>query len=127
MNVKDKTDKFISDFGGDLVGNISGSFGTIGYKVINENRMFHIYYSKRWYNNPDGISIPKHALAVGVKESATIVVYIIDEMVWQYANDWMLLGKEILHNTLSNTLETLIKKEDLEFGEFKTQGMDNFL
>ena len=125
-SVKNKADEFVTLNGGSIIGNINGRDGTIAYKILNDNRMFHVYYSRRWYYNPDGISIPEHALNEGLRENASIVVYIIDECVWQYATKW--IGKK-LHNSLSGTTEVLLLKENLLTGTFTQEqgGMDTFL
>lgn len=125
-SVKEKADEFVQLNGGEIVGSIGDEKGMIAYKVLNNDRMFHIYYSRRWYYNPDGISVPEYALDIGVKENASIVVYIINEYVWQYATKWT--GKK-LHNSRSGTTEVLLLKENLLSGTFiKEQGgMDSFL
>ena len=125
-SVRTKTDEFTESNGGNIVGSIDGKKGVIAYKVLNNGRMFHIYYSRRWYYNPDGISIPEHALSVGLKENASIVVYIMDECVWQYATKWT--GKN-LQNSLSGTTEVLLLKENLLTGTFVQEqgGMDSFI
>ena len=90
--------------------------------------MFHIYLSRRWYYNPDGISIPMETLEVGLEENATIVMYVNNECVWQYATEWLRLSRA-LPNARNNTIERLIKKEYLLTGSFqvKPTGMDEFL
>jgi len=123
MTVRKKTEEFIELHGGKVIDEIPGQAGTIGYKVLIDNRMFHVYYSRRWYYRPDGISIPRGALAIGVGENATIVMYVINECVWQYASEWLAKGTH-LENTMYGTAEVLIKKEDLLVGSFN-QHLEN--
>lgn len=126
-------DMFIENHGGSIVGELQGRDGPIAYKVVIGERTFHIYYSRRWYYNPDGISIPDYALEIGLKENATIVVCVINEWVWQYANEWLRLSRIIKNTTHGGTQEKLMKKEDLLTGTFAQQPkginntMDGFL
>ncbi len=125
-SLKEKTQEFIELHGGDLMGDIQLNGLPVAYKVVIDNRMFHIYFSRRWYYNPDGISIPQVTLDVGLKENATIVMYVISECVWQYASEWLSLSTS-LKNSRNNTTERLIRKEDLLSGTFaqKPKGIDN--
>ena len=126
-SIANKTEEFIEKHGGLIMGDIQGQDGVIAYKVRMGKRMFHIYYSRRWYYDPDGISIPDYALEIGLKEDATIVVCIINEWVWQYANEWLRLSRIIKNTTHGGTQEKLLKKEDLLTGTFaqKPKGVDN--
>lgn len=126
-SLKQKTEEFIEKHGGDLMGDIQGQDGAIAYKVNIDNRMFHIYYSRRWYYNPDGISIPDYALEKGLEENATIVVFVINECVWQYASEWLRLSRIIKNTTHGGTQEKLLIKDDLLSGTFaqKPKGVDN--
>ncbi len=128
MSLIQKAEEFVELHGGKVTGTIQGRDGAIAYKVVNGERTFHIYYSRRWYYQPDGISIPEHALEVGLKENATIVVYVINECVWQYATEWYKLSTNIKNTTHGGTTEKLILKEDLLVGSFNKprKGMDEF-
>lgn len=128
MSLIQKAEEFVELHGGKVTGTIPGRDGAIAYKVRRDERMFHIYYSRRWYYRPDGISIPEHALEVGLKENATIVVYVINECVWQYATEWHRLSTNIKNTTHGGTIEKLILKEDLLIGSFNQgrKGMDEF-
>jgi len=123
LTVRGKTEEFIELHGGKVIDEIPGQAGTIGYKVLIDNRMFHVYYSREWYRKYNGISIPRGALAIGVGENATIVMYIINECFWQYASEWLAKGTH-LENTMYGTAEVLIKKEDLLTGSFN-QNLEN--
>lgn len=128
MSLRQKAEEFLELHGGIPFGEIQGREGAIAYKVLRDGRMFHIYYSRRWYYRPDGISIPDHALEVGLGEDATIVVYVINECVWQYASEWHKLSTDLKNHTHGGTTEKLILKEDLLIGSFnqKRKGMDEF-
>ena len=127
-SVRKKAEEFVELHGGSIVGDIPLREGPVSYKVLIDNRMFHIYFSRRWYYNPDGISIPMETLEVALEENATIVMYVNDECVWQYASEWVRLSRD-LNNSRNNTIERLILKEDLLSGSFqvKPTGMDEFL
>jgi len=127
-SVRKKAEEFVELHGGSIVGDIPLREGPVSYKVLIDNRMFHIYFSRRWYYNPDGISIPMETLKVALEENATIVMYVNDECVWQYASEWVRLSRD-LNNSRNNTIERLILKEDLLSGSFqvKPTGMDEFL
>lgn len=126
-SLRTKTEEFVEKHGGSIVGELHGQDGVIAMKVVIGERTYHIYYSRRWYYNPDGISIPDYALEIGLKENATIVVCIVNEWVWQYANEWLRLSTVIKNTTYGGTMEKLIKKEDLLTGTFaqKPKGIDN--
>jgi hypothetical protein len=126
-SVKAKAEEFIELHGGNIVGDIQGQSGAIAYKVVIGERTFHIYYSRDWYRKYDGISIPDHALDVGLKENATIVMYVLNDCVWQYASEWMRLSRIIKNKMYGGTMENLIKKEDLLRGTFAQQpkGINN--
>ncbi len=128
VSLRQKADEFIKLHGGKPFGEIQGRDGPIAYKVRRGERTFHIYYSRRWYYRPDGISIPEHALEVGLAEDATIVIYVINECVWQYANEWFRLSTDLKNHTHGGTTEKLILKEDLLVGSFNQgrKGMDEF-
>lgn len=127
-SVRKKAEEFVELHGGSIVGDIPLREGPVSFKVLIDNRMFHIYFSRRWYYNPDGISIPMETLEVGLEENATIVMYVNNECVWQYATEWLRLSRA-LPNARNNTIERLIKKEYLLTGSFqvKPTGMDEFL
>ncbi len=127
MTIGEKAKEFVELHGGEIVGNIKLNGLPISIKVKVGERMFHIYYSRRWYYDPDGISIPDGTLQVGLDEDAIIVMYVIDECVWQYAGRWLRLSTT-LKNSRNNTTERLIRKENLLRGSFdqKSQGMDDF-
>ena len=86
-SVRKKAEEFVELHGGSIVGDIPLREGPVSFKVLIDNRMFHIYFSRRWYYNPDGISIPMETLEVGLEENATIVMYVNNECVWQYATE----------------------------------------
>ncbi len=127
MNVLAKTKEFVKTHGGHISGEIQGQKGTIAYKVQIDDRMFHIYYSRDWYRKYNGISIPDHALDVGLKENATIVMYVENGCFWQYASEWLRLSRIIKNKMYGGTMENLIKKEDLMTGTFAQQpkGVNN--
>ncbi len=127
MTIYDKAEEFIELHGGSIVGNIKLNGSPVAIKVQDGEQMFHIYFSRRWYYDPDGISIPEITLAVGLKDNAIIVMYVINECVWQYASRWLKLSTT-LKNSRNNTVERLIRKENLLRGSFgqKSQGMEDF-
>lgn len=124
-SLRQKAEEFAELHGGYPMGDIQIAGGAVCIKVSVNNRMFHIYYSRRWYYDPDGISIPDSALQIGCQENATIVMYVINECVWQYASEW-LKHSRVIRNSRNNTDERLIKKEDLLTGTFaqKPKGVD---
>ena len=126
MSLRAKAEEFAEEHGGYPMGDIQLGAGAVCIKVAINDRMFHIYYSRRWYYDPDGISIPAVCLEQGLRENATIVMYVINECVWQYASEWLRLSSTI-HNSRNNTDERLIKKEDLLRGTFaqKPKGIDS--
>ncbi len=129
MSLREKAEEFVELHGGNIVGDIQLGPGAVCIKIRREDgRMYHIYYSRRWYYQPDGISIPQVTLDVGLKENATIVMYVINECVWQYASEWLNLSTSI-KNGRNDTIERLIKKRDLLTGSFaqkRESGMDAF-
>jgi hypothetical protein len=127
MSLTEKAKEFAKLHSGTIVGNIDLNGQPVTIKVQSDGRMFHIYYSRRWYYNPDGISIPEKTLKDAIKDNAIIVMYVINECVWQYASEWMRLSTT-LRNSRNNTTERLIRKEDLLTGSFaqNQKGMDGF-
>ena len=125
MSLREKAEEFEKEHGGYPMGDIQLGPGAVCMKVSVNDRIFHIYYSRRWYYEPTGISIPDAALEVGLKENATIVMYVKNECVWQYASEWLRLSTN-LKNSRHGPIERLIKKEDLLKGPFsqKTKGID---
>ncbi len=130
MNVRTKTNEFVKVHGGSIVGELQGQKGAIAYKVAQDKKIFHIYYSREWYHKYNGISIPDHALDLGLKENAIIVMYVENDYFWQYATEWLRLSRIIKNKMYGGTMENLIKKEDLLTGDFTQKpksGMDGFL
>lgn len=127
MTIGEKAKEFVELHGGKIVGNINLNGLPVAIKVQVGEQMFHIYFSRRWYYDPDGISIPDVTLGHGLKDNAIIVMYVINECVWQYASRWLRLSTT-LENSRNNTTERLIRKENLLRGSFdqKSQGMDDF-
>jgi len=117
LNLRAKTEEFRKRYGGNIIGLIDLHGAPVSIKVQVDDQIFHIYFSRRWYYNPDGISIPEITLKEGVEDQAIIVMYVINDLVWQYASEWMKLSTT-LKNSRNNTIERLIRKEDLLHGPF---------
>lgn len=126
-SLRQKAEEFLNKYGGNIFGEIILGEGAVAIKIKKNDRMFHIYFSRRWYYNPDGISIPQETLKTALDENATIVMYVNDEMVWAYASDWYRTSATI-KNSRNNTYEKLIEKAELNTGDFdqEPKGIDSY-
>ena len=120
MTLREKAQEFLERHGGNIVGAINLNGLPVSIKVQVGDQMFHIYYSRRWYYRPDGISIPENTLEEGIEEKAIIVMYVINDCVWQYASEWIKISTT-LRNSRNNTTERLIRKENLLRHSFPTK------
>ena len=112
MTLKDKAQDFADRNNGNLLNYINGNLGPISAKIIIDDHYYYIFFAREWYHKYDGITIPQNILQNAVRDHAMIVIFINDREYWQHSYKWC-QGK-ILHNTMFDKTEVLMKRMDLE-------------
>jgi hypothetical protein len=111
MNIQYKAEYFAEKYGGVILDSIIGKIGTAAYRVRVDDKMFHIFYNRRWYMKYDGISISQEQLNKALEDFAMIVIFMNDEEYWKHSTEWT-KGMQV-PNSKFNTYEILVKRTDL--------------
>jgi len=112
MSLREIAQKFAKDHNGTITEELLGYSGPIAFVIKCGSKFYHIYFAREWYRKYDGITIPRNTLNVAVKQNAMIVIFVAGTEYWKHSSLW--LGGQKLTNTMHDTVEVLMPRQDLE-------------